>query len=254
MTRPDAGDEESMNQHLSKITTVWTAVFNAHRGEAAAAYAAQRQLVERYRRAVYRYLMGAVRNPDVADELFQEFALRLVAGSFKRADPGRGRFRDFLKTALFHLIVDHQRRQRGQPLSLTEPGAEPADEEQPGAEQEAEFLNQWRNEVLSRSWEALEEIDRRSGQQLYVVLRFRSDHPEMRSPEMAAQLGPRLGRAVSPEWVRKWLRLARDKFTDLLLAEVEHSLHNPTFEDLEQEVIDLGLIDYCKSGLERRRP
>ena len=79
---------------------------------------ARAALVHRYRGAIYRYLLGAVRNPDVADDLAQDFALRLVRGDFRNADPERGRFRDLVKTVLFHLIVDYQRRQKAQPRAL----------------------------------------------------------------------------------------------------------------------------------------
>jgi hypothetical protein len=47
-----------------------------------------------YHRAVHRYLLGALRDEDAAEELFQEFALRFVRGDFRWADRGRGRFRD----------------------------------------------------------------------------------------------------------------------------------------------------------------
>jgi DNA-directed RNA polymerase specialized sigma24 family protein len=52
--------------------------------------------------------MGAVRNPDTAGDLAQEFALRFLRGAFRHADPGRGRFRDYMKTALIHLVNDYR--------------------------------------------------------------------------------------------------------------------------------------------------
>ncbi len=69
---------------------------------------------------------------------------------------------------------------------------------------------------------------------------------------MAEQLGPRLGKAYTLDGVRKALQRARDKFADLLLAEVMHSLEAPSREQLEQELIDLGLFAYCQAALQRR--
>jgi RNA polymerase sigma-70 factor (ECF subfamily) len=86
---------------------------------------------------------------------------------------------------------------------------------------------------------------------LYAVLRFRADHPEMRSPQMAEELAARLGRPCTPAGVRQALHRAREKFADLLLDEVTHSLEDPTAEHLEQELVDLGLLDYCRPALER---
>jgi DNA-directed RNA polymerase specialized sigma24 family protein len=74
---------------LSQITTEWTMLLGAHAGTAAAARPLQHALLERYGGAVARYLLGAVRDPDVAADLAQEFAVRFLRGDFRRADPGR---------------------------------------------------------------------------------------------------------------------------------------------------------------------
>ncbi len=48
------------------------------------------------------------------------------------------------------------------------------------------------------------------------------------------------------------LHRAREKFADMLLDEVIQSLDNPNRETLENELIELGLLEYCKPALERR--
>jgi hypothetical protein len=48
-------------------------------------------------------------------------------------------------------------------------------------------------------------------------------------------------------------RYAPQRFTDLLLDEIARSMENQTLDDLTQDVIDLGLLDYCQAALERRR-
>src|SRR5437868_15542112 len=88
------------NQRLSRINTLWTVVRKAHESHPIAAGEAQRVMMERYCTAVHRYLLGALRNQDAADDLFQEFALRFLRGDFARADATRGRFRDYLRTVL----------------------------------------------------------------------------------------------------------------------------------------------------------
>jgi RNA polymerase sigma-70 factor (ECF subfamily) len=240
-----------MDQHLSQIATVWTALDQAHRGVPEAASAAQRQLLERYTPAIYRYLFSIVRNADAADELFQEFALRLVRGDFRRADPQRGRFRDFLKTALYHLIVDYRRRGSRPVQALGE--FEPPVEDPSIKETDEDFAALCRQELMARTFRALAEEERATGQPLHTVLRFRMDHPEMHSPEMAEELGRRLGKSLSSVWVRKKLLAARTRFAALLLEEVARSLEAPTTDQLEQELLELGLLDYCRSALEARR-
>ena len=116
-------DSNDLNQRLSRIATQWSLVFNAHQGQADAPRADLSKLLSRYSGAAYRYLLGAVRDPEVADELTQEFALRFVRGDFRRANPERGRFRDYLRTALINLVNDHHRQQQEKPRAL---GVEPA--------------------------------------------------------------------------------------------------------------------------------
>jgi RNA polymerase sigma-70 factor (ECF subfamily) len=244
-------EQEALNNHISQISTVWTQLRAAHEGPPEAAVLAQQRIVQRYERAVYRYLLAAVRNQHVADDLFQEFALRLIRGAFKNVSPERGRFRDFLRTTLHHLIVDHHRKRnrldRVRELSAEPEGPADADSG------DAMFIEQWRNELLSRAWEALEKSDREKQRHLYTVLHFRTKHPEMRAQEMAEKLSEVVGKPLSAEWIHKRLFLAREKFVQLLLQEVQDTLDNPTLDELESEIAELGLMEYCRDGLEQRR-
>jgi RNA polymerase sigma-70 factor (ECF subfamily) len=246
-------DADSQNQRLSHISTLWTLIRQAHHGPADALSAAQRLLLERYGGAVHRYLLGALRDPDAADELFQEFSLRFLRGDFHRADPQRGRFRDLVKTALFHLIVDSQRRRQTRPHALTPQTPEPAVWSPDVPEADQAFLNDWREELLDRTWLALADLERRSGQPSYTVLRLRTDQPMLSSAELAEQLGARLGKRFTVDGARQALHRAREKFADLLLAEVTQSLEGPSQEELESELTDLGLLTYCRSALQRRQ-
>jgi RNA polymerase sigma-70 factor (ECF subfamily) len=243
-------DPESLQSHLSHITTLWTLVREAHHGAPQEVTTAQRLLLERYSGAIHRYLQGALRNAEAADDLFQEFCLRFLRGDFRRASPERGRFRDYVKTALFHLVVNHQKRQRPSgPPDVPEPAWTPPEL----TEAEQAFLESWREELLDRAWAGLAEIERRSGQPDHSVLRLRTDEPLLSSAALAEKLGTRLGKSYTINAVRQALHRAREKFTDLLLHEVAVSLEEPSPDALEQELLDLGLLDYCRGALQRRR-
>jgi RNA polymerase sigma-70 factor (ECF subfamily) len=253
--RAHGGTEEGMDdQHirpsanLGDIATHWTVVRQAHAGSGTEADRAREELMERYSGAVYRYLRAALRDEHAADDLFQEFALRFLRGDFRNANPERGRFRDFVKTALYHLIVDHQNRRRVAPLRAEEF----ADATVPDPQFEQEFLDSWRAEILSRAWQALDESSHAAGQPFYQVLRLRSEMPELSSADMAERLGRDLGRSLTADWVRQSLRRARERFTTLLVDELARSLDEPSRERLEQELIDLGLFAYCQDALKRR--
>jgi RNA polymerase sigma-70 factor (ECF subfamily) len=244
--------EESLDQHLSRIATMWTLVCQANEASEGGARSAQQQMLNRYGGAVRRYLQGVVRDSDVADDLFQEFALKFLGGKLKGADPERGRFRDYVKGVLFHLIADyHKRRSKGgKPLPIDHPGL--AVSEPSMLDVDRDFLTSWRDDLLARTWEALEAWQKESGQPFFSVLRFRADHASMPSAQMAEQLSANLGKTLTAANVRQLLHRAREKFADLLLDEVIHSLERPTPEQLECELDQLSLIEYCRPALERR--
>ena len=186
-------DDRILHSRLSRISTIWTLVGDAQRPTADAASKAQLALIQHYQGAVYRYLLGAVHDADIADELFQEFALRVLQGAFRHAEPGRGRFRDYLKTALVHLVIDYRNRQRRRPLALDPAVAEVAAEEDLTVGDE-QFFRSWREGLLAGAWACLEQAECRGEQPYYSVLRFRAENPEASSAEMAA----RAHRAASP--------------------------------------------------------
>ncbi len=237
---------------ISQISTLWAEVLRAHEGPPDEAREAQRLLLQRYAAPIYRYLRGALRDPDAADEAFQDFTLRFVQGDFRRANPERGRFRAFLKTVLYHLVIDHQRRSRRQPSTLTiDPAASP---EITQIEADLRFTAALREELMSLAWEALANLERQTGDPLHTILRARTEFPDLRSHELANWLVGRLGKNVSPQWFRKRLSEARAKYADLLLLEVARSLpETATVADLEDELIDLKLIEYCRDALSRWR-
>jgi RNA polymerase sigma-70 factor (ECF subfamily) len=241
------------NTRLSRISTLWSLIGQAHHEPGADVGAAQRRLLEQYGGAIRRYLMGSLRDADAAEELFQEFAYRFLHGDLRGADQQRGRFRDYVKGVLFHLVADYHKKRQRLPRQLPSDHPDPSVECAPGTEQDQAFLVSWRDDLLARAWAALAESDRVNGQSFYTVLRFKADHPDLHSPEMAEQLGPALGKTLTSAGVRKTLERARDRFADLLLDEIAEALHDPTPDYLEAELIDLGLLDHCRQALERRR-
>ena len=103
-------NERDLEQHLSQIATQWTMLHQAHKGQADEAALARQVLMQRYCGAVFRYLLRAVRDVSVAEDLTQEFALRFIQGRFGQVDREQGRFRSYVKSALFRLVQDHYRQ------------------------------------------------------------------------------------------------------------------------------------------------
>jgi RNA polymerase sigma-70 factor (ECF subfamily) len=245
-------NENELQQHLSQIATQWSVLYQAHQGDQTAAARARQLLMQRYCGAVYRYLLRAVREPAVAEDLTQEFALRFVQGRFGHADPSQGRFRNYVKAALFRLVQDHHRSKgkqlRAAPLESDAQVADPHDEAA-----ERDFRESWRQELLSRAWAALDAVQKQSGQPYHTVLRLRADQPELSSNEMAQAVSTRLGRAISSANLRQLLHRGRERFAELLLDEVCQSIEGSTIEQVEEELAELNLLKYCQDVLDKRK-
>jgi RNA polymerase sigma-70 factor (ECF subfamily) len=244
-----AMSEENPDLHLSRMNTLWSLVGQAHAGSPAEVQSAQEKMLDRYGNAIRRYLSASLRNSDHVDEVFQEFAHLFLRGGFRSVDPQRGRFRDYLKTTLYHLITAHGKKQKRQPAGLPENCPEPAADPPSVLDSDREFLTNWRKELLARSWAVLETVEQQTGRPLHTVLRFRADHPEVFSEKIASQLSAQLGQALTAPGVRQTLHRARAKFAAILVDEVLHALDQPTEAQLIEELIELNLLEYCKPAL-----
>jgi RNA polymerase sigma-70 factor (ECF subfamily) len=238
--------------HLSRISTRWEELIEAQHGRGGEALRAQQAILCRYCGAIYRYLFSMVRDPDAAEELSQEFALRFVRKGFKGARPERGRFRDFVKRSLSNLVADHYRRLRTKTGQLAGSGSDLLSPDMPAAGADAEFIRHWRGELLGRAWERLAADEAANGRLFHTVLRWRVEHPQEPAARLAGELQARSGKILTEGSIRVTLHRARERFADLLLDEVARSLQSADPERIEQELIDLDLFTYCRPALERR--
>ena len=240
-------------QPLAQLSTIWTLVQNATGGPLAARESAQVEFLQRYQGAVYRYFLTALRDPEAALDLFQEFALRFVRGDFRNADPERGRFRNFLKVALANLIRDDRRRRQVRSASVPLEDAKLGDANADDPQLALAFDRSWSDEILARTWQALLDHEAATGQPFHSVLKSKVEHPQDSSESLAERL--HVARPEKPALnevaFRKTLQRAREKFADILLFEVASTLPNPRREELELELIELGLLTYCGPALDR---
>src|SRR5207247_101653 len=190
---------DTSNQ-LNEITTRWTEVHVALRGEGAAAAQAQSALFQRYGGATRRYLVAALRDAAAADDLTQEFAVALVDGGFRKVQAERGRFRDYVKGVLFRLVRKHWRREGRAPQAL----AADVDLTDPECYSDAcdeRFRQSWRDELLARTWEDLAVREHT----YFTVLHFRAAHPDLAIDEMLDELSQQLGKPLTAQGVRQTL-------------------------------------------------
>jgi RNA polymerase sigma-70 factor (ECF subfamily) len=145
-------------------TTRWTLVVAAGDPQRKEARSALVFLCENYWYPLYAYLRRRGYPADQAQDLTQEFFIRLLEGRYlDRADPEKGRFRSFLLTSLKFFVADeedrHRARKRGGgmvvPLEFSSGEdryqREPAHDETP----ERIFERRWALSMLDRVVERL---------------------------------------------------------------------------------------------------
>lgn len=210
-------------------------------------------LVMRYAPAVQRYLHALISNPDDAEEVGQDFFLLVSKHGLPRTRQDRGRFRDYLKKCVRNAACNFLRRNQAckqQAMDIAHLAL--AEETLVGLEEE--WLGEWRHCILDRVWRRLREQQRKSrGSLAYTVLRLCVDHPNERSDVLAQKVAAQLKKPIRPEAFRQQLSRARRLFAQLLVDEVALTLNDPEPHTVEEELADLGLIQYVRSYLPLRR-
>ena len=220
-------------------TTRWTLVVAAGDSDRKEARSALVSLCENYWYPLYAYLRRCGHPRDRAQDLTQEFFIRVLEGRYlDRAEPEKGRFRSFLLTSLKFFVADEADRDRAHkrgggivvPLEFSSAEEryqrEPADDETP----ERIFERRWALSVLDRVVERLRNEFVQHGrsehfERLKVLLLGQTDAPyaalarEMKTSEGALK--------VAVHRLRKRYReLFRQEIADTVAdpAEVESEL------------------------------
>lgn len=207
------------------------------------------QFVMRYARAIQRYVAAMLRDPHEAEEVTQDFLLKVLAKGFCPENVSRGRFRDYLRSAVRYVAISHLRK--GKPSLLGESElAELTREEAPA---DAAWQADWREVLLERVWQGLEAWQQsNSGNLYYTVLRQFTSDASADSTRHAARLSESTGKPVTPESFRQTLHRARRQFAQILVDEVRRTLESPTAASVEEELIDLELMPYVRDFLKKK--
>jgi RNA polymerase sigma-70 factor (ECF subfamily) len=172
-------------------TTRWTLVVAAGDSDRKDARSALVSLCENYWYPLYAYLRRRGYPADQAQDLTQDFFVRLLEGRYlDRADPEKGRFRSFLLTSLKFFVADEADRDRahkrggGMVVPLEFSSAEERYQREPPHDETPEriFERRWALSVLDRVVERLRNEFVQHGhpehfQRLKVFLLGQSDAP-----------------------------------------------------------------------------
>ncbi|MFK7819783.1 MAG: RNA polymerase sigma factor [Planctomycetaceae bacterium] len=232
-------EPEKPADRFDAVETNWSLIREACRDTTVHAAPARAALVVRYLPAISRYVAAIVKDEAASQDLTQDVCARLMNGDFSGADQERGRFRDYLKTAVRNIARNHWRQEKRRSAS---PLPESLAEDSPN---EDAWVVAWRGNVLDMTWRAMDAWERKTpgaiGSQL---LRLRASMPNDSMEKIAAGLEQVAGELLKPNAIRTQLHRARSRFAQFLLAEVTRTLKEPTEQQLQEELAALGLLEY----------
>ena len=245
MSEPEP-NPESTPLRIDALVTNWSLVRRAHDSQVTSPAQARNELVLRYSEGIRRYVHAMMKGDSAADEVSQDVIVRMLKGDLGGADADRGRFRDFLKVVVRNMVRNHwakQNRRRPEHTEVQELSIAEDDDD-------SKFDDVWRNEILSITWQSLQEEEREKPSGLvFTILQLRAANPSDNSEQLAEKLGKKLGRSVRADALRQKLRRARIRFTELLLKEVANGLQTASADEVEAELMDLGLYERLRGLL-----
>jgi RNA polymerase sigma factor (sigma-70 family) len=226
-------------------TTRWTLVVAAGDPQRKDARSALVFLCENYWYPLYAYLRRRGHPADQAQDLTQEFFMRVLEGRYlDRANPEKGRFRSFILTSLKFFVADEEDRQRarkrggGSLVPLEFSSGESRYQREPGHDETPEhiFERRWALSVLDRVVERLRSEFVQHGrpehfERLKVFLLEQSDTPyaalasEMKTSEGALKVA---------------IHRLRKRYRELFRQEIEDLVADPA--DVESELRYLAAV------------
>jgi len=220
--------------------TPWTDVTLAQQGVSTASRAALERLCHLYWYPVYAHIRQRGLGPHDAEDLTQEFFSLLIEKNYlEAADRRRGRFRSFLLVAVNRFLVNAYHRDRalkrggGQAIiSIDQQAAEHwlESETAAGLSPDQSFDRRWAQAVLDHTLIRLRADYTEHGkrEQFDALKEFAGEETEHRDyAEVAVRLG------MTPGSVAVAVHRLRQRYRELLLAEIQTTVANPEHAEAE---------------------
>lgn len=242
MTTPEISNPSNPGPELWFPETSWGRIRPGDSGVTADQAAAFDALARAYHRPIVGWLQAALGRDDAADLAQDFFAWMLDSGFVSRADPGRGRFRAFLKAALRNYVRDSDRRERaekrgGGRLVVSVEGDPDASwvpelPDESGRAPDDLMDDVWRAEVVGRALQKTEEVLEEEGKG--VVFRVFRDY--FLDPDEGADYASIAKRhGISRTDVSNYLMRAKRAYRDRVKEIVRDTVG--TGGDLEAELL-----------------
>ncbi|MDB6072061.1 MAG: hypothetical protein JWL81_3232 [Verrucomicrobiales bacterium] len=220
-------------------------VWRAGHGDEAAMREAMQKICQDYWPPVYAYIRRQGKSEQDAQDLTQDFFCRIIRRNwFAKADPAKGRLRNYLFTCLINFLRDAHRSsmadKRGNgvaTLSLTDAEGHYHREAVDHLSPDRLFQRRWAMHLVEKAMETTaREYGRRQLGPLFDALQSRlleADDAGLHAAELAGQLGMTHGA------LRVALCRLRNRFREVLMAEVGQTIASTDPAEIRAEMVAL---------------
>jgi RNA polymerase sigma factor (sigma-70 family) len=239
----------STNQPARFETTAWSMVRGAQDRGSPASCTAINRFASRYWPPVFYFLRTRGYSLHEAEDLTQEFFLKFLERDWiARADPARGRFRNYLLTILTRFLADQGRQRvplqrdfdnRLLAISTLMGDCERAFEPQTNLTPEQVFMREWANSIIRTVEQGVSAWCDEQGRPDWFEI-FSLHHFPPPGAARLSQQAIAVRCRLSRDQVRYALDETNRQFVGLLRQELADQVDSP--EELEQEIAELSSL------------
>lgn len=212
------------------------------------------RFVLRYEKAIKAFLGKKLGNLDKVEQVYAFFIQKCMEGKLSNYDPAKASFRKYLKTVLRNSCYEYARQNAAEDNWVQmETGISPTDNAIDQLADQA-FNQKLIETIFRRALDSIENVDH-----LYFItikLITEATYRDIKPPsssELASILSANGGRPISEENARKIKSRAKKVFAKRIILEVGELIGTDNLDELENALIDIGILQYCKKALAKMR-
>ncbi len=220
------------------------------------AEARQQQLDERerfilrYQTAIRAFLGKKLGNSQKVDEVWDFFLQKCLEGKLSKYDPSVGSFRTYLKTVLRRTCYEYARKNANAHGMLQMDSGMGANVAASDELADQAFNRKLVDSIFKRALAAIEHVDNL----YFITLKLTTeaiakDIKPPSSQELASILSAESGKAISRDNARTIKSRASKQFAKQIIIEVSELIQTFELDEVENALIDIGILKYCKKAL-----
>lgn len=223
-----------------------------------------------YQVPIRKFFACLCRDATEADEQFQEFALKFMSGAFDSFKPEKGRFRDYLKTALRNQIARSYGKKKNDAIQLTDELDAVAEDPKARAPLEAALreFDSTEGKQIKHLVDQDMLVDEQDGKNaFYSLLQFAVNFQKARVDELRENPNGRskisvstlvdfikdsTGETITKDTAKKRMFRAKSAYASKMIFEIGNRIGDPDLSAIRNAAEEMGLLVYVENEISRR--